>query len=177
MAISAAPATTGRYAAARWAYRSVRCSAMTLCAIVTPGINRPSTALHHLPLPCLNIVTSKQFTFWQGGVRGNAFITSPLLPAKMVGATWHGLAHAADWYTTIADLAGVDSLQGTGHVAPDGVKLWDAITSNSSSPRSELVLNIDSSANFSAFRQGRWKLIDGYPCVTALLRCLICCAP
>ena len=39
-----------------------------------------------------------KYTFWQGGVRGNAFIHSPLLPAAMTGAVWHGLADAADWY-------------------------------------------------------------------------------
>jgi len=105
-----------------------------------------------------------KFTFWQGGVRGNAFIHSPLLPAAMAGATWHGLAHAVDWYTTIADLAGVASLDGTGLLPPDGVQLWDAIVANASSPRTELVLNIDSSkGGLSVLRQGRWKLVDGYP--------------
>ena len=87
----------------------------------------------------------------------------------MAGATWHGLAHAADWYTTIAELAGVTDLSGTGMVAPDGVALWDAIAFNASSPRTELVINIDSNADgeaenaVSVLRQGRWKLIDGYP--------------
>jgi len=80
-----------------------------------------------------------KYTFWQGGVRGNAFIHSPLLPAAAQGSTWHGLSHAADWYTTIADLAGVTSLDGTGLVPPDGVALWDAIAANASSPRTELV--------------------------------------
>ena len=42
------------------------------------------------------------------------------------------------------------SLDGTGLVAPDGVALWDAIVANASSPRQELVINIDSNRDGEA---------------------------
>ena len=47
-----------------------------------------------------------KYTFWHGGVRGNAFVAGGLLPATMRGSHWAGAAHAADWYTTIAAMAG-----------------------------------------------------------------------
>lgn len=104
-----------------------------------------------------------KFTFWQGGVRGLSFIASPLIPAGRAGATWDGLAHAADWYTTIADIAKIDPADNTGPLPPDGVALWDAMVLNKTSPRTELVINIDAQSGFSSLRQGRWKLVDGYP--------------
>jgi hypothetical protein len=120
--------------------------------------------------------SSGKFTFWQGGVRGIAFINSPLLPQSMVGGTWNGMMHAVDWYTTFADLAGA-STDNTGPVPVDGYKMWSAISTNASSPRNEMVINIDKASTngdaasvgssktsgFASIRMDQWKLIDGYP--------------
>ena len=74
-------------------------------------------------------------------MRGNAFVAGGLLPASMHGSHWAGAAHAADWYTTIAALAGA-SVAASGPLPADGVALWDAIAANSSSPRTEVVLQV-----------------------------------
>lgn len=93
-----------------------------------------------------------KYTFWQGGVRGVSFVSSPLLPMSFQGKTWSGAAHAADWYTTIAALAGVSTLN-TGPLPPDGVNLWPSLLQNSSSPRSEVVLQIMSTNAANAVHQ------------------------
>jgi hypothetical protein len=114
-----------------------------------------------------------KFTFWQGGVRGISFINSPLLPKAMVGGVWPGMMHAVDWYTTIAELSGA-SADNTGPVPADGYAMWSAITSNAASPRTEMIINIDTASytppsgawkagGIGCLRQGKWKVINGYP--------------
>ena len=91
----------------------------------------------------------KSFLF-EGGVRVNAFIHSPLLPSSLSGKTFDGLVHVSDWVPTIVEgvLGRPDVLGAAGHL--DGVNQWPAITGlgldNSSeiSPREEILLNIDS---------------------------------
>ena len=51
------------------------------------------------------------------------------------------MAHAADWYTSIAAIAGV-TVENSGPKPADGVQLFDAIFSNAPSPRVEVVLQI-----------------------------------
>ena len=58
------------------------------------------------PPPLFFFLVCVRRSFWQGGVRGNAFVAGGLLPAAMRGSHWAGAAHAADWYTTIAAMAG-----------------------------------------------------------------------
>eukprot|EP00041_Stephanoeca_diplocostata_P011247 m.182865 g.182865 ORF g.182865 m.182865 type:complete len:715 (+) comp18473_c0_seq2:123-2267(+) len=82
-----------------------------------------------------------KYTFWQGGCRGNSFVAGGLIPQHMRGTQWGGAAHAADWYTTIAALAGA-SVEASGPLPVDGVELFEAITSNATSPRTEIVLQI-----------------------------------
>jgi len=43
----------------------------------------------------------------------------------------------------------------------DGFSMWDSITQNVSSPRSQILHNIDPIDNTSAVRLGDWKLIQG----------------
>lgn len=74
-----------------------------------------------------------------------------LVPQSVRGGVWSGAAHAADWYTTIAALAGA-SADDTGPLPPDGVDLWTAIVSNGTSPRSEVVLQIVSNSSNNAFQ-------------------------
>ena len=78
------------------------------------------------------------------------FVTGGLLPQKMRGSHWDGKAHAADWYTTIAAMAGA-SVTNTGPLPPDGVALYEAIVSNASSPRTEVVLQIMSNSSTNMF--------------------------
>ncbi len=40
-------------------------------------------------------------TFFEGGVRGVSFLSSPALPAHRRGVTWDGLAHISDWCVSL----------------------------------------------------------------------------
>jgi hypothetical protein len=101
-------------------------------------------------------------TFWEGGVRVEAFVHSPLLPAAVRNTEWAGLAHACDWFATIIEgVAGVDMPANTGPMSVDGVNLWPALTTGGQSPRSEVVIqaapaNVDTTR---AIRVGDYKLI------------------
>lgn len=68
----------------------------------------------------------------------------------MRGSYWGGAAHAADWYTTIAAMAGA-STDNSGPLPPDGVTLFEAITQNATSPRTEVVLQIMSNSSENGF--------------------------
>ena len=87
-----------------------------------------------------------KYTFWQGGVKGIGFVTGGLVPESLRGSSWSGFAHAADWYTTFANLAGV-SLKDSGPVEADGVDLSQPLLQNLTSPRQEVVLQIISNSS------------------------------
>jgi hypothetical protein len=70
-----------------------------------------------------------KFTFWEGGVKAVAFVSSLLIPSKLHGTKFNGMAHMTDVYATVAEgLAGLDlnSTTGihTGPMPPDGLNLW-----------------------------------------------------
>jgi len=46
---------------------------------------------------------------WEGGIRGNAFVSGGFLPPSRRGIKWDGLAALWDWYATFSALAGVDA--------------------------------------------------------------------
>ena len=47
-------------------------------------------------------------TFWEGGLRVEAFISGGALPSSLHNTTWDGLLHASDWYLTLTEgVAGV----------------------------------------------------------------------
>lgn len=95
-------------------------------------------------------------------------------PPNMRGAAWNGMAHGTDWYVSLLMVAGVspDALAtGTGPLPPDGLNIIPALLGNRSSPRHEIVHNIDEKSrnamHVGAIRVGAWKLIKGYPgCTT-----------
>ena len=49
-----------------------------------------------------------KYDFFQGGVRGSAFVYSEMLPADVRNTTYSGFMHISDWYPTICTLAGVN---------------------------------------------------------------------
>ena len=99
-----------------------------------------------------------KFTYWDGGVRIQAFLYSPrrdLIPASMVGAQWTGLAHTVDVMPTFFAAAGLDfdrystysGDDATIRANFDGLNLLHAIQTNASSPRSEVVHMINNEYN------------------------------
>ncbi|AWP03628.1 galactosamine (N-acetyl)-6-sulfate sulfatase-like [Scophthalmus maximus] len=125
-------------------------------------------------------------TYWEGGVRGVAFVHSPLLRRRR--RVSKALLHITDWFPTLVNLAGGNVSQSRGL---DGFDVWKTISEGSESPRREILHNIDplhkaaaqttswdtegASGNFTeatpvwdasvqaAIRVGDWKLLTGDP--------------
>ena len=86
--------------------------------------------------------------------RDCASALSPIGPATSNPAQWTDLIHAVDIYPTLAALAGAS----TAKCKPlDGVNVWDTMAEGKSSPRTEIVYNIEPFR--AAVRQGDWKLV------------------
>jgi len=100
---------------------------------------------------------------WEGGIRGNAFVSGGFLARKApgrVGSTLEGYTHICDWYATFAALAGVDPTDHKAEKAKlppiDSLNLWPYLSGNASaSPRTEIF------ADPGVLIMGDWKLV-GY---------------
>ncbi|XP_065180512.1 arylsulfatase B-like [Sycon ciliatum] len=114
-------------------------------------------------------------TMFEGGVRGTAFVHYPQFQSRLKGSTSNALMHLVDWLPTLTEgvadyaLASIPNLQSL-----DGMNIWPALTTGSTSPRSEILLNLDPPADAStsepdgyigqaALRFEEWKLIVGLP--------------
>lgn len=122
---------------------------------------------------------------WEGGVRATAFISGKGISSQ---PDYTGLMHGADWFTTLADVAGYDL---TGTQPLDGVSHWAQLSKGSKDiARKSIVLGnatnncylgdntddprfakyrdlgfVDSTDKPEcgfAIRDGKWKLIQGY---------------
>ena len=94
-------------------------------------------------------------TLWEGGMRGAAFIWGAGVP-KGVNNT--KLFHAADWLPTFVALAGGEIPAET-KAKLDGFDIWDAITTDAESPRTEILHNIDPKKGAAGIRVGDFKLL------------------
>ena len=85
-------------------------------------------------------------TNWEGGIRVVAFASGGFLPSDRHGLVLDGMMHNADWFPTLAKLAGASPddppAHGvTGVPAVDGLDMWGYITgAAAASPRSNVVL-------------------------------------
>ena len=90
-----------------------------------------------------------------GGVRGVAFVHSPLLGLK--GRVSMDMMHATDWVPTLYGLAGgnTDRLK---HL--DGFDMWPMLAQEQPSTRTEVLVNINPHIqNRAALRFQQWKLV------------------
>ncbi|KAK8402796.1 hypothetical protein O3P69_000844 [Scylla paramamosain] len=91
---------------------------------------------------------------WEGGVRGAGLLWSPHIVNP--GRVSHQMIHITDWLPTLISAAGGDpsSLESI-----DGLDLWETLTQDHPSPRTEFLVNIDPKLNSAAIRIGDWKLL------------------
>lgn len=131
-------------------------------------------------------------TYWEGGIRGTAFVHSPLLEEK--GVERFNLMHVVDWFPTLLGLvdrahekkekpsgfapsvgnsSGSPGLGGDRNSSVDGTDQWAAISRGALPPRYELLHTIDpmgmdsgdplTGTKQAAIRRGPWKLLLGAP--------------
>ncbi|XP_049270210.1 arylsulfatase B-like [Rhipicephalus sanguineus] len=93
---------------------------------------------------------------WEGGDKVAAFVWSQLLQKRR----WvsHRLMHITDWLPTLYGLAG-GSVHQLGNI--DGHDMWESLTKDAPSPRSELVYNIDPLWGYGAIRKDNFKIVVG----------------
>ena len=104
-------------------------------------------------MPITHDICQPNFSCVTGGIRAASFINSPLLKKRR--RVSRELLHITDWYATILALAG-----GQPEDAIDGKNAWGHLSENATSPRKELLLNIDDMVyQNSGIRDGKWKLI------------------
>ncbi|XP_060530533.1 arylsulfatase I-like isoform X2 [Cylas formicarius] len=95
-------------------------------------------------------------SLWEGGVRGAAAIFSPLIKGKS-RVSYH-MMHLTDWLPTLVDAAGGNSSQLS---QLDGISMWNTLTNNVDSGRSEILLNINQITGEAGLRVGDYKIITG----------------
>ncbi|CAH1099210.1 unnamed protein product [Psylliodes chrysocephalus] len=98
----------------------------------------------------------KKQTAWEGGNRNLAAIWSPLIQKPQ--RVSNRLIHIIDWLPTFYSIAGLNK---TEIPNTDGLDMWESISEDKESPRTEMVYNIDTIRKWGAIRQGDWKYIYG----------------
>ena len=103
-------------------------------------------------------------TVFEGGVRGTGFVWGSKLPK--LNYDNNQLIHATDWLPTIVEgIAGLELDKDKW--ALDGYNVWPTITTDSETPRKEILINLDPPREGfigqAAIRSGDWKLIVGVP--------------
>ena len=109
-------------------------------------------------------------TLFEGGVRGVSFVWGKMLSKSNFDNT--KMMHIADWYRTIVE--GIAGLPLSDSITKnlDSYNMWDTITQDSPSPRSEMLIQLNPPyygkpnrpyVGQAALRSGDWKLITGQP--------------
>eukprot|EP00615_Pteridomonas_danica_P014281 CAMPEP_0114396670 /NCGR_PEP_ID=MMETSP0102-20121206/13737_1 /TAXON_ID=38822 ORGANISM="Pteridomonas danica, Strain PT" /NCGR_SAMPLE_ID=MMETSP0102 /ASSEMBLY_ACC=CAM_ASM_000212 /LENGTH=294 /DNA_ID=CAMNT_0001557495 /DNA_START=9 /DNA_END=893 /DNA_ORIENTATION=+ len=111
---------------------------------------------------------SEKFSYYEGGVRVPAFVYAPgMISAEKQNTKYHGLMHHVDLIATFYELGGgdTDDLQKDS----DSLSQWSAIMGDTTSPRSEVILNLPRSRSWkigesqtsegAAIRMGNYKML------------------
>jgi len=102
-----------------------------------------------------------KYSDYEGGIKVVGMLRYPRMLSERAGTIWPGLMHAADWYPTLCNLAGINAEDtAPGRVAIDGYDVMDAIASGVASPRSELLLG-NLNGTKGVYRKGDMKIIVG----------------
>lgn len=96
-------------------------------------------------------------TLWEGGVRGAAMVWSPLIEKKSRIA--NQTMHITDWLPTIYSAVGGDLSDLDTNL--DGVSVWNALSTDTTSNRLEILHNIDDIYGNAAVTKGDWKVVKG----------------
>ena len=111
-------------------------------------------------------------SLYEGGVKVDAFIYSPLIFPTLQGTYYDGLFHVSDWFPTMMDMTGVDYQAPPGHEF-DGVSQFEIMFGGGSDyPRKYLLYNYyyDPAHTHStyentvpvAIRNNQYKLLHTY---------------
>jgi len=93
-------------------------------------------------------------TNYEGGVRAPCLIR---WPGKVVaGSTSNALMHIIDFFPTLVSISGGSLTQ---PLPLDGMDMTAVLTSNTESPRKEIIFEVSQSVRFPAIRVGDYKLI------------------
>ena len=89
---------------------------------------------------------------WEGGIRGNSFVSGGFLPPSVRGSKFDGMVALWDWYATFASLAGVDPADA--RAAAAGLPPIDShdlspviLGQTTTSPRTSLVIGTEPRAS------------------------------
>jgi len=121
-------------------------------------------------------------SLFEGGLRGPAFVTAPPGWFQKSGYRYQGLFHISDWFPTVLHLVDQEPhrnprvepnprprLIGLPHIRPelnyslDGFNMWQILSTNGVSPRTEVVGQIDIFTGEACYRYGKWKIVLGFP--------------
>ncbi|KAJ8727197.1 hypothetical protein PYW08_015594 [Mythimna loreyi] len=97
-------------------------------------------------------------TLWEGGVRGAALLWSPLI--KQQSRVANQTFHLVDWLPTFYSAAGGNTSVFTERNI-DGYDLWEALSEDQPSERTNIVHNIDDIWGFASITVDNWKVHKG----------------
>ncbi|KAH9370118.1 hypothetical protein HPB48_015127 [Haemaphysalis longicornis] len=96
-------------------------------------------------------------TLWEGGCRVSAFLWSPLVARR--GRVSQQMMHVTDWLPTLYSAAGGKP----GHLVTSWTArdMWRHLSLGKSSPRPEILYNVDPIQGTAALRYRNYKLVQG----------------
>jgi arylsulfatase A-like enzyme len=110
-------------------------------------------------------------SLFEGGVKVDAFIHSPLLPTSLSGSSYAGLFHISDWLPTLMDLTDVKYEVKAGYEF-DGVSHVNSWLHRKAYPRHDILYNYYDNIDFYTFdiwtngsfavRDDRYKLLHTF---------------